>query len=134
MDAVDERFFRAHHSSQRNVAAHLLRSNSAYGGGWLHRHFSLPELARADTVVLEYAMQHLPVVLVGLLGAGTLAASMSSSEPFIHSVSLSFSKDVLQPVLKLSDAATGKAGAAVNPAHHVPYNWRRWRSRSPVAW
>ncbi|MED5557825.1 MAG: sodium:solute symporter family protein, partial [Pseudomonadota bacterium] len=25
--------------------------------------FSLPELARADTVVLEYAMQHLPVVL-----------------------------------------------------------------------
>lgn len=70
--------------------------------------FSLPELARADTVVLEYAMQHLPVVLVGLLGAGTLAASMSSSEPFIHSVSLSLSKDVLQPVLKLSDAVTGK--------------------------
>ncbi|EHA15451.1 sodium:solute symporter [Halomonas sp. HAL1] len=70
--------------------------------------FSLPELARADTVVLEYAMQHLPVVLVGLLGAGTLAASMSSSEPFIHSVSLSLSKDVIQPVLKLSDAVTGK--------------------------
>jgi|TARA_R110000851_G_scaffold30301_3_gene82737 SSS family solute:Na+ symporter len=70
--------------------------------------FSLPELARADTVVLEYAMQHLPVVLVGLLGAGTLAASMSSSEPFIHSVSLSFSKDVLQPVLKLSGETTGK--------------------------
>ena len=70
--------------------------------------FTLPELSRADTVVLEYAMQHLPVVLVGLLGAGTLAASMSSSEPFIHSVSLSFSKDVLQPVLKLSDAVTGK--------------------------
>lgn len=70
--------------------------------------FSLPELARADTVVLEYAMQHLPVVLVGLLGAGTLAASMSSSEPFIHSVSLSLSKDVLQPVLKLSNGVTGK--------------------------
>ncbi|MBR9905427.1 MAG: sodium:solute symporter family protein [Gammaproteobacteria bacterium] len=70
--------------------------------------FSLPELARADTVVLEYAMQHLPVALVGLLGAGTLAASMSSSEPFIHSVSLSLSKDVLQPVLKLSDGVTGK--------------------------
>ncbi len=70
--------------------------------------FSLPELARADTVVLEYAMQHLPVVLVGLLGAGTLAASMSSSEPFIHSVSLSVSKDVLQPLLKLSEATTAK--------------------------
>ncbi len=70
--------------------------------------FSLPELARADTVVLEYAMQQLPVVLVGLLGAGTLAAAMSSSEPFIHSVSLSLSKDVLQPLLTLSNATTGK--------------------------
>ncbi|HAO01861.1 MAG TPA: sodium:solute symporter, partial [Halomonas sp.] len=56
--------------------------------------------------VLEYAMQHLPVVLVGLLGAGTLAASMSSSEPFIHSVSLSVSKDVLQPLFKLSEGTT----------------------------
>lgn len=70
--------------------------------------FSLPELVRADTVALEYAMQHLPVVLVGLLGAGTLAASMSSSEPFIHSVSLSLSKDVIQPLLKLSNATTGR--------------------------
>ena len=70
--------------------------------------FSLPELVRADTVALEYAMQHLPVVLVGLLGAGTLAASMSSSEPFIHSVSLSLSKDVIQPLLKLSNAKTGR--------------------------
>ncbi|WP_328716282.1 sodium:solute symporter family protein [Halomonas elongata] len=70
--------------------------------------FALPDLARADTVVLEYAMQHLPVVLVGLLGAGTLAASMSSSEPFIHSVALSWSKDVLQPLLKLTDVTTGR--------------------------
>ena len=70
--------------------------------------FSLPELVRTDTVALEYAMQNLPVVLVGLLGAGTLAASMSSSEPFIHSVSLSLSKDVIQPLLKLSNATTGK--------------------------
>ena len=70
--------------------------------------FSLPELARADIVVLEYATQHLPVVLVGLLGAGTLAASMSSSEPFIHSVSLSVSKDVLQPLFKLSEGDTAQ--------------------------
>ncbi|MBZ5486257.1 sodium:solute symporter family protein [Halomonas aquamarina] len=70
--------------------------------------YSLPDLARADTVVLEYAMANLPVVLVGLLGAGTLAASMSSSEPFIHSVSLSITKDVLQPLFKLSDALTAK--------------------------
>lgn len=69
--------------------------------------YSLPGLARADTVVLEYAMAHLPAVLVGLLGAGTLAASMSSSEPFIHSVALSWSKDVLQPWFKISDARAG---------------------------
>lgn len=70
--------------------------------------YSLPNLERADTVVLEYAMANLPVVLVGLLGAGTLAASMSSSEPFIHSVALSWSKDVLQPALKLSDGRAGQ--------------------------
>lgn len=70
--------------------------------------FSLPELARADTVVLEYAMANMPVWLVGLLGAGTLAASMSSSEPFIHSVALSLSRDVLQPSLALSDSRAGK--------------------------
>lgn len=70
--------------------------------------YSLPDLERADTVVLEYAMANLPVVLVGLLGAGTLAASMSSSEPFIHSVALSWSRDVLQPAFKLSDKRAGR--------------------------
>ncbi len=70
--------------------------------------YSLPELARADTVVLEYAMANMPVWLVGLLGAGTLAASMSSSEPFIHSVALSLSRDVLQPGLKLDDQRAGR--------------------------
>lgn len=70
--------------------------------------FSLPELARADTVALEYAMQHLPALLVGLLGAGTLAASMSSCEPFLHSVALTCSRDVLQPALKLSDRQAGR--------------------------
>ncbi|WP_104204696.1 sodium:solute symporter family protein [Billgrantia saliphila] len=69
--------------------------------------FSLPELARVDTVALEYAMQHMPSLLVGLLGAGTLAASMSSCEPFIHSVALTYSKDVLQPAFKLSEARAG---------------------------
>lgn len=68
--------------------------------------YTLPDLARPDTVVLEYAVKYLPVVLVGLLGAGTLAASMSSSEPFIHSVALSLGKDVLQPLFKLSDQRT----------------------------
>ncbi|PWW41945.1 sodium:solute symporter family protein [Chromohalobacter israelensis] len=69
--------------------------------------YSLPELARADTVALELAMQQMPVWLVGLLGAGTLAASMSSCEPFLHSVALSYAKDIAQPALRLSDARTG---------------------------
>jgi SSS family solute:Na+ symporter len=33
---------------------------------------------------------------------------MSSSEPFIHSISLSLSKDVLQPALKLSNDVTAR--------------------------
>nr|CDQ36574.1 putative symporter YodF [Virgibacillus halodenitrificans] len=70
--------------------------------------YSLPELARADTVALELAMQQMPVWLVGLLGAGTLAASMSSCEPFLHSVALSYAKDIAQPAFRLSDAAAGK--------------------------
>lgn len=53
-------------------------------------------------------MQQMPVWLVGLLGAGTLAASMSSCEPFLHSVALSYAKDIAQPACKLSDAAAAK--------------------------
>ncbi|MEQ5766227.1 sodium:solute symporter family protein [Halomonas sp. H33-56] len=70
--------------------------------------FALPGLERADTVVLEYAMANLPVLLVGLLGAGTLAASMSSSEPFIHSVALSLSRDVIGPWAGFSDERAGR--------------------------
>lgn len=70
--------------------------------------YRLPDLVRSDTVVLEYAMQFLPLWLVGLLGAGTLAASMSSSEPFIHSVALTYGKDILQPLLRLNDEATAR--------------------------
>ena len=33
---------------------------------------------------------------------------MSSSEPFIHSVALTYSKDVLQPLLALSDGQAGR--------------------------
>ncbi|WP_106476205.1 sodium:solute symporter family protein [Phytohalomonas tamaricis] len=70
--------------------------------------FSLPNLARADTVALEMALASMPVVLTGLLGAGTLAAAMSSCEPFIHSAALTYAKDILQPAFKLSNAATGR--------------------------
>ncbi|WP_457808723.1 sodium:solute symporter family protein [Kushneria sp. EE4] len=70
--------------------------------------FTLPTLSRDDTVALEMAMQTMPVWLTGLLGAGTLAAAMSSCEPFIHSVALSITRDVVQPALRLDDAFTAR--------------------------
>lgn len=69
---------------------------------------ALPGLERADTVALQYALQNMPAWLVGLLGAGTLAAAMSSCEPFLHSVSMAYARDIAQPLFKLSDAATGR--------------------------
>ncbi len=69
---------------------------------------ALPNLGRADTVALEFALQNLPSWLVGLLGAGTLAAAMSSCEPFLHSVSMAYAKDIAQPLFRLGDAATAR--------------------------
>ncbi|MCM2131693.1 sodium:solute symporter family protein [Larsenimonas rhizosphaerae] len=68
--------------------------------------WSLPDLARADTVALQLALTSMPPVLTGLLGAGTLAAAMSSCEPFIHSTALSWAKDIAQPLVGLGDRAT----------------------------
>ncbi|MFC0268604.1 sodium:solute symporter family protein [Kushneria aurantia] len=65
--------------------------------------FTLPELARPDTVALQLALAQMPALLVGLLGAGTLAAAMSSAEPFIHGTALTWTRDVLKPALRLSD-------------------------------
>ncbi|WIX34107.1 sodium:solute symporter family protein [Salinicola sp. JS01] len=69
---------------------------------------ALPQLERADTVALSYALGHLPVWLVGLLGAGTLAAAMSSCEPFLHSVAMAYARDIAQPLWRLSDSATAR--------------------------
>lgn len=70
--------------------------------------FTLPDLARADTVALVLAFEHMPALLVGLLGAGTLAAAMSSAEPFIHATALSWARDVAAPVLRLSSAQSAR--------------------------
>ncbi|WP_216830297.1 sodium:solute symporter family protein [Alkalihalobacterium elongatum] len=70
--------------------------------------FVLPDLQRADTVAIQMAMDYMPVIVAGLLGAGTLAAAMSSSEPCIHGVALSYSKDIIQPAFKLSDEKVAK--------------------------
>lgn len=70
--------------------------------------FVYPDIGNPDHVAIQLALDNMPVVLAGLLGAGTLAASMSSSEPCIHATALSYSKDVLQPLLKWSDETAGK--------------------------
>ncbi|UJL47451.1 sodium:solute symporter family protein [Virgibacillus sp. NKC19-16] len=70
--------------------------------------FMYPEIGNPDHVAIQLAVDTMPVIVAGLLGAGTLAASMSSSEPCFHATALSYSKDVLQPMLNWSDETAGK--------------------------
>ncbi|WP_156290595.1 sodium:solute symporter family protein [Oceanobacillus salinisoli] len=70
--------------------------------------FMYPNIGNPDHVAIQLAVDTMPVVVAGLLGAGTLAAAMSSSEPCIHATALSYSKDVLQPLLKWDDVTVGK--------------------------
>ncbi|WP_082235447.1 sodium:solute symporter family protein [Halobacillus massiliensis] len=70
--------------------------------------FMYPNLGNPDTVAIQMAVDNMPVIVAGLLGAGTLAAAMSSSEPCVHATALSYSKDVLQPLLRWDDATAGK--------------------------
>src|SRR5699024_7658122 len=71
--------------------------------------FMYPNIGNPDHVAIQLAVDTMPVLIAGLLGAGTLAASMSSSEPCIHATALTYSKDVLQPVLKWNDEVAGRA-------------------------
>jgi SSS family solute:Na+ symporter len=69
--------------------------------------FILPNLENPDAVAVQAAVNNLPVIVAGLLGAGTLAAAMSSSEPVVHAVALSYSVDIAKPLLNLSDQTIG---------------------------
>ncbi|WP_096438653.1 sodium:solute symporter family protein [Alteribacter populi] len=70
--------------------------------------FMYPNLANSDTVAIQMAVDNMPVIVAGLLGAGTLAAAMSSSEPCIHATALSYSKDVLQPLFNWDNSTANK--------------------------
>ncbi|MGJ9457433.1 sodium:solute symporter family protein [Oceanobacillus sp. CF4.6] len=70
--------------------------------------FMYPNIGNPDHVAIQLAVDTMPVVVAGLLGAGTLAAAMSSSEPCIHATALTYSKDVLQPLLNWNEETTGK--------------------------
>lgn len=69
--------------------------------------FILPNLENPDSVAVQAAVDNLPIVIAGLLGAGTLAAAMSSSEPVVHAVALSYSVDIAKPLFNLSDQTIG---------------------------
>ncbi len=51
-----------------------------------------------DKVALTYSMQHLPWWMMGLLGAGVLAASQSTCESQYHSATLAISHDIIAPL------------------------------------
>lgn len=70
--------------------------------------FMYPNIGNPDQIAITIAVENMPAIVAGLLGAGTLAASMSSSEPCIHATALSYSKDVLQPLFKWDEKTTGK--------------------------
>ncbi|MFP3490805.1 sodium:solute symporter family protein, partial [Staphylococcus sp. SIMBA_130] len=46
--------------------------------------FMYPNIGTPDQVAIQLAVDTMPAVVAGLLGAGTLAAAMSSSEPCVH--------------------------------------------------
>ncbi len=69
--------------------------------------FLLPELEASDTVAVQTAVDNLPAILAGILGAGTLAAAMSSAEPCLHAISLSYTVDIAKPVFGVGDEMTG---------------------------
>lgn len=63
----------------------------------------LPGVKPVDQIAVRMGMQYFPALLVGLYGAGTLAAAMSSAEPGFHTTAFSYARDVVQPYAKSMD-------------------------------
>lgn len=57
----------------------------------------IPGLKVPDQAALAVANAYLPPILAGLLGAGVLAAAMSSAEPCLHVTALTYAVDVISP-------------------------------------
>lgn len=70
---------------------------------------ALPDYAGAsDKVALTLALDVLPWWIVGLLGAGTLAAAQSSSEPLFQALAFTWTRDFFGPILKFDEEKQGK--------------------------
>lgn len=71
--------------------------------------FAMPDYAGApDKGALTLALEVLPWWLVGLLGAGTLAAAQSSCEPLFQALAFTWTHDFFGPIFKLSEEKQGK--------------------------
>lgn len=61
-----------------------------------------------DQVALMYCLEHLPWWLIGLLGAGILAAAQSSAEPLLHTAAFTLTHDAIAPAKKMDEEKEGK--------------------------
>jgi SSS family solute:Na+ symporter len=62
----------------------------------------------ADKAALSLALETLPWWMVGLLGAGTLAAAQSSCEPLFQTLAFTWTHDFFGPILKWNEKKQGK--------------------------
>lgn len=71
--------------------------------------FAMPEYTgEMDKAALTYCLENLPWWLVGLLGAGILAAAQSSAEPQLHTPAYTITHDVIAPLTNMSPEKEGK--------------------------
>lgn len=61
-----------------------------------------------DKVALTFCLEKLPWWMVGLLGAGILAAAQSSAEPQLHTPAFTFTHDVIAPAKNIPPEKEGK--------------------------
>jgi SSS family solute:Na+ symporter len=69
--------------------------------GFAGIHFAPPALIDKPDAILPYMIRNMnfPVVIVGLFGAGTLAAAMSTQDAITHAASTIFAKDLYSVVV-----------------------------------
>ena len=70
--------------------------------GFAGIHFAKPDAISAPDAILPYMIRHMdfPVIIIGLFGAGTLAAAMSTQDAVTHAASTIFTKDFYSVIVK----------------------------------
>jgi len=75
----------------------------------------VPGLKAVDEAALTLAIRTLPPVLSGVLGAGVLAAAMSSAEPCFHVTALTYAVDVIGPIFHVPKEKLGPLARILVP-------------------